>query len=728
MLSLSLQCLQTLSFGLKEEQSKLYIVYLGEKKHDDPKLVTASHYDLLSSVLGSKEAARGSIACSYKHGFSGFAAMLTESQAKTVSALPEVISIVPNRNFPMLTTRSWDFLGLNHIQPQGLLHDTNSGDGMIIGVIDSGIWPESRSFQDAGFGPIPSRWRGKCQVGQAFNATNCNRKLIGARFYTVGVDKELIKQDFLSPRGAGFHGTHTASTAAGNLVSNISFLGLASGTVRGGAPRARLAVYKTCWAEGGSCSGAAVVKAIDDAIHDGVDVISVSIALAERGMPYASLHAVAKGIVAVFGGGNQGPAAQTVQDHTPWVITVAASTMDRSFPTEITLGNNQKLVAQSIFTAKDVANNFTELYNGGSCDESLLNDTDIAGKILFCSPAAVELSLPDVDILKAVSIVQQTKAKGLIYSHYSNSETDKFYCTDIPCLLLDFEASTVIKRYADTVSTPMVKVAPTRSVVGSEVLAPKISSYSSRGPSPAFPGQIKPDVAAPGTVILAAYKEIYIFASGTSMATPHVSAIAALIKSRHPDWSPAAIKSALMTTASITTEYGEPIKAESVPKKLADPFDFGAGVVNPNRAADPGLVYDIDPKDYFKFFKCDGDERICDEKRSNIYDMNLPSISVHDLTSSRTVMRTATNVGNIDAVYKAVVEVPAGVKMVVEPSVLHFSASSKAQAFKITFTAKRKVQGDFKFGSLTWVEEHGTHTVRIPIAVRVVIEEFYADV
>lgn len=164
-----------------------------------------------------------------------------------------------------------------------------------------------------------------------------------------------------------------------------------------------------------------------------------------------------------------------------------------------------------------------------------------------------------------------------------------------------------------------------------------------------------------------------------------------------------------------------PIEAQSTPPKIADPFDFGGGHIDPNRAADPGLIYDINPKDYFQYFECNKLE-ICRQTEAPQYDLNLPSISIPDLTSTTKVQRTVTNIGKDSAVYKAIVQAPPGVKMTVEPSVLHFTKSKNTKKFTVTFNALRKVRGDFNFGSLTWVEVYGPHSVRIPIAVRTVLE------
>ncbi|KAL5973732.1 hypothetical protein ACLOJK_030388 [Asimina triloba] len=273
----------------------------------------------------SKEAAGEAMVYSYRHGFSGFAAKLTASQAQKLA----------------------------------------------------GIWPESPSFKDGGIGPIPSRWKGACETGHRFNATNCNGKLIGARWYIKGMIAELGAQggnlsddNIFSPRDTYSHGTHTASTAAGNLVGDVSVKGLAMGTARGGAPKARLAIYKVGWnivlrnGGGGQLSTSAdTLKAMDDAIHDGVDVLSLSIGPDNEiyldtdprniiGIGIGAFHAVAKGITVVCSAGNSGPEAQTMTAASPWIITVAASTLDRSFPTLITLGDNRTIVGQGMFTGR----------------------------------------------------------------------------------------------------------------------------------------------------------------------------------------------------------------------------------------------------------------------------------------------------------------------------------------------------------------------------------------
>ncbi|OEL15928.1 Subtilisin-like protease SBT3.5 [Dichanthelium oligosanthes] len=341
-------------------------------------------------------------------------------------------------------TRSWDFLGLDYYQPSasGLLQKAKYGEDVIIGVVDTGIWPESRSFDDSGYGPVPARWKGSCQAGEAFNATSCNRKIVGARWYTGDVDRELLKGEYMSARDLNGHGTHVASTIAGGPVRNVSYGGLAPGVARGGAPRARLAAYKVCWGSG-LCGDAAILAAIDDAINDGVDILSLSLSGAEE--TPGTLHAVARGIFVVFIAGNNGPAAQTVQNAVPWILTVAASTIDRSFPTVVSLGNNEKLVGQSLyFNSQANSSGFNMLIDAQRSSGNFLDALD------FC--------------------------RGIM-----------------PCVLVDFEIANRIASYAANARFPVVRISPAVSVVGNGVLSPRVAAFSSRGPSYAFPGIVKND-------------------------------------------------------------------------------------------------------------------------------------------------------------------------------------------------------------------------------------------
>ncbi|XVF10279.1 hypothetical protein REPUB_Repub07fG0169000 [Reevesia pubescens] len=729
--------LQFLPTVIEATKSNVHIVYMGEKKHEDPATTKMFHYKMLSTLLGSNEVAKNSMLYSYKHGFSGFAARLTESQAEEIAAYPGVVQVLPNRIHKLHTTRSWESMGLNDHSSKNLLTRSNMGEGTIIGVIDSGVWPESESFNDRDMDPIPSHWKGICQEGQLFNSSNCNKKLIGARWFIKGLldqNETPINissgEDFLSSRDSPGHGTHTTSTAAGNFVENANFEGLATGLARGGAPRAHLAVYKVCWSFGpGGCTDADLLKAFDKAIHDGVDILSVSIGnsiplfsyLDQRNsIAIGSFHATAKGITVACSGGNNGPTAMTVENPAPWIITVAATTIDRAFPTAITLGNNRTLWGQSIdtrihnhgFTSITFSDRIALNSNDDSaqgCERGSLNATLAAGKIILCFSQSTTQNM-----LTAAISVLEAGGVGLIFAQYRSDGLNP--CRYIPCIKVDYEVGTQILSY---------------------IRKARVADFSARGPCSISPAVLKPDIAAPGVDILAAYIPVddekssgYEILSGTSMSCPHVAGIAALIKSVHKNWSPAAIKSALVTTASQTGTDGSNIAEEGSTRKAADPFDIGGGLLNPNKAADPGLIYDAGIEDYVHFLCGIGSNsksvsglthtRVnCTKSRLNELNLNLPSITIPYLKSKVTVIRKVTNVGPLDSVYKATVQAPKGIKVKVQPQILSFNKTTQILPFKVTFLSALKVYGDYRFGSLIWTDDK--HIVRIPISIRAIL-------
>ncbi|XP_059628931.1 subtilisin-like protease SBT3.5 isoform X2 [Cornus florida] len=724
---------------------------MGKRQHNDPEIITSTHHEMLATVLGSKEASAESMIYSYKHGFSGFAARLTQSQAQKISELPGVVQVIPNRLYKLQTTRSWDYLGLSSHSPANLLHETKMGDGVIIGLFDTGIWPESEVFSDEGLGPIPSRWKGFCESGELFDAAkSCNRKLIGARYFIKGIQAEYGKpfnttnQEYLSSRDWIGHGTHTSATAGGSFVTNVSYNGLGLGTVRGGAPRARLAMYKVCWdLNGGVCADADMLKAFDEAIHDGVDVLSLSIAQElplfsdvdkHAGISFGSFHAVTEGITVICAAGNSGPREQTIQNAAPWVITVAASTIDRSFPTPIMLGNNQTLIGQAMFTGNEtgfvslVYPEVSDLVSPRYCESLSPNDTSLAGKVVLCFTLdATQTAAP-----YTASAVEDAGGLGVIVA--KNPSNDLYPCTsNFPCIKVSYEIGTQILYYIRSTRYPQVRLSPSRTYVG-EPVSTNVAYFSSRGPNSVASAVLKPDIAAPGAKILAAVplfdstmKSTYAFRSGTSMATPHVSGIVALLKSLHSNWSPAAIKSAIVTTAWTTYPSGEPIFAEGEPTKLADPFDFGGGIVNPNRARDPGLVYDMGILDYVHYLCAMGYSNtvitqltekptLCPSRKPSFLDVNFPSITIPSLRSSTNLTRTVTNVGAFCSKYKALVKPPEGINIAVKPDQLIFTPKIKTVSFTVTISTTHKVSTGYLFGSLTWTD--GVHAVRSPISVR----------
>ncbi|KAK6139684.1 hypothetical protein DH2020_026572 [Rehmannia glutinosa] len=303
---------------------KTYIVHM---KHHQKPLSYATHGDWYSDHFQSlTSAAPDSILYTYDSAYHGFAAALSPEEAESLRQSDSVLGVYEDTVYTLHTTRTPEFLGLDTDLGQWVGHSlqelNQASQDVIIGVLDTGVWPESKSFSDANMPDVPSRWRGECEAADDFDPKiHCNKKLIGARFFSRGYNMAASDgKETQSPRDGDGHGTHTASTAAGSQVENASLLGYASGKARGMAPQARLATYKVCWKSG--CLGSDILAAMDRAILDGVDVLSLS--LGGGSAPYArdtiaigAFAAMEKGIVVSCSAGNSGPAKASLANVAP---------------------------------------------------------------------------------------------------------------------------------------------------------------------------------------------------------------------------------------------------------------------------------------------------------------------------------------------------------------------------------------------------------------------------
>ncbi|KAK4579321.1 hypothetical protein RGQ29_029115 [Quercus rubra] len=700
-----------------QNERKAYIVYMGNRRDE---ISTSPLYtNMLQEVIGSHIGPE-SLLYSYKRSFHGFVVELTEQEAQKMTAMDGVVSVFPNKQNELHTTRSWDFIGF----PKQVDRTTIESN-IIIGVLDSGIWPEADSFSDKGFGPPPRKWKGTCKGLTNFT---CNNKIIGAKYYRS--DGIFEEGDIKSPRDSEGHGTHVASTAAGNIVSKASLEGFRLGTARGGVPSARIAMYKVCWLNG--CSDADILAAFDDAIADGVDIISISIGGSPKNyftdpIAIGAFHAMRNGILTSASAGNSGPSPATILNFSPWSLSVAASTIDRKFSTEVRLGNNKIYEGTSINTfnlKNDMypiiysgdAPNTTSEFNSRYCHEYSLDQNLVKGKIVLCD-ALSDGSGPF--LAGAVGAVMQGRNP--------NSQTMAF---PLPASYLSFENGGKIRMYLNSTRSPTATILRSNEI--KDTLAPYIAPFSSRGPNPAAHNILKPDLAAPGVNILAAWSPIspisgvesdkrsnsYNIISGTSMACPHATAVAVYIKSFHPTWSPASIRSALMTTA-------DPMSAEKNPD---GEFAYGAGNINPLKAPNPGLIYDIDALDYIKFLCAQGyntkllqyvtgDKSSCSkEADEKSLDLNYPSFALSTPISnsiSHVFNRTVTNVGSSTSTYKAIVTSPHGLSIKVNPSVLSFTSLKQKLSFALTIEGT--IEKQIVSASLIW--DDGTFQVRSPIVV-----------
>lgn len=528
----------------------------------------------------------------YTNAMNGFAAHLTPDEVSHLSDLPEVLAISPDQAYKTQTTYTSEFLGLG--QPHGLWHESKFGDDVIVGLIDTGVWPESHSFNDVNLGPIPERWKGTCvDAGDDFNAaTNCNKKLIGARFYAKGYQAAWGPVDptveSLSPRDTLGHGTHTASTSVGRSSAGATFYGLANGVARGMAPNARLAAYKACWIWG--CFKSDLLAAFDDAIADGVDVISVSIsfvwALQYYNEPIAigAYAAMKKGIFVAAAAGNNGPRQFTVANVAPWLTSVGAGTDGRAFMNNVKLGDGTVVEGMSL-SGSDVRAGFLPLVyasdaafanstaeDAAMCHHEALDPALVKGKMVLCDCTAYGI----YGLLMQSYSVVRAGAVGMIVANNANSTITQISPHEflLPATLVDTLGGEAIKAYlsggdSNARPHPVAELVPETRL--GAMPAPKVAAFSAQGPNMISLHIHKPDVIAPGVHILASWSDRispseygfdnrrtkYNIISGTSMATPHVAGIAALLKSAHPTWSPSAIRSALMTTATTVDDTNQ---------------------------------------------------------------------------------------------------------------------------------------------------------------------------
>ncbi|XP_058105921.1 subtilisin-like protease SBT3.18 [Magnolia sinica] len=741
--------------------SHVHIVYLGLSHAHDPILTTKSHVQLLSNVFASEDDAKEAMLYSYKHSFSGFAARLNSTQATTLASMEGVISVFESKTLQLHTTRSWDFMGLTLNHGKSTPLQLAYGDDIVVGVFDTGIWPESKSFkEDLNTGPIPRSWKGKCVKGEDFKRKVCNRKLIGARYYVKGFEalngplNKTANMDYRSPRDPLGHGTHIASTAVGSVVENACFSGFGCGTARGGAPRARLAVYKICWNLNfeGRCTEADILAAYDAALHDGVNVISSSLGLTaplpsffSSATDIGSFHASQLGVSVVFSAGNSGPEPSLVENVSPWGTCVGATSMDRTFPTQILLGNHMSITGQGFIDQNMTKDSVFELvfsheyFHGGVCDFYKWNNESAKGKVILCFYNIGSQ-------LTGNAALGVFAAQGVAMIYATPTTKDIANVDFIPTVYIDVDQGTQIMNYilSHPSPQPTVQIFPSETAIG-QTPAPSVAYFSSRGPNSVTPNILKPDISAPGVNILAAWSPKtppailplddrsvdWNFQSGTSMSCPHVSGIVALLKSAHPDWSPAAIKSAMMTTAYTRDTTWDEILAGGSPKP-ADPFDIGAGHVDPLKAINPGLVYDVDTRDYVLFLCSLGytqnqiksmvlssprvDTR-CPKCGPSDMDLNYPAIAVSDLRCTVTIKRTLRNVGPCPAIYFVSVVKPEGVRVVVWPRILIFSPFKQKITYYVTLTPLKHSQGRYDFGKIVWSDGH--HHVTSPLIVRV---------
>jgi subtilisin family serine protease len=708
------------------------------------------------SVLRDVGAGSDSKVYGYHYSFNGFAALLSLDQVAALQGHPEVLRVWRDERRQLNTDSTPDYLGLTG---EGGVWDTyGKGEDIIIGVLDTGVWPEHPSFSEQvdfsdapgksgrknlAYGPPPADWFGSCQSGERWSQNDCNNKIIGARYYVAGFghgSSGILPSEFLSARDSDGHGSHVASTAGGNEgpINDITHL-----PVSGMAPRARLAIYKVCWDDiidpnGGGCFSSDSAAAIDQAVADGVDVINFSIGGSSTffGGPddIAFLFAADAGVWVATSNGNDGPGAQTTGTPAgvPWITAVGASQDNEVFAPVVTVnepgsvaGDYEALEGSSPVQLADVGPITEDVVNADPADgcTELTNPGDMAGKIALVIRGTCSFTT------KYNAAAAAGAVAIIVYNDGTNSgriDPISMFApgTTIPGVMIGFNDGDALWNAVGVNATLPAEATDSREN--------RIAGFSSRGPNGGAPDIIKPDVAAPGVEIIAAETlepnanagggTLYQSISGTSMASPHVAGLFALMKEAHPDWSAAQAKSAVMTSArkNLKKTFGD---------DDADPFDIGAGAIVPAGAFDPGLVYDAGFFDYLAF--------LCGEPRQSALvsqgtcdflagegfsldpsDLNIASIGIAEFVGNQTVTRTVTSVSPDGTEFTVVVEAPDGIDVVVNPTSFTLNEGD-SQMVEIEFsTNSETVVGEWTFGALTWENDADASEARSPIAIR----------
>jgi hypothetical protein len=620
--------------------------------------------------------------------YGGVAAVLPANQVAALLRVPGVVAVQKDELRQPLTDSSTKFIGADSLN-SSFGGASNAGKGVIFGSLDSGVWPEHTSFADTGTTSAPpAKADGTartCDFGDnpltaEADVFACNNKLIGGagflNTYTQVVGPELFGK---TARDSDGHGTHTASTSAGNVVSSATVFGVERGPIRGVAPGAWVSVYKVCGEQG--CFSSDSAAAVEQAIADGVSVINFSISGGSNPftdpVELAFLDAYAAGVFVAASAGNSGPGAGTTDHVSPWVTTVAASTQTREFSSTLTLQSGADTLVLSgssimggVATQTPVVVAADAPYNDKFCLNATPAADLYAGKVVVCARGGGGLGR----VSKGFNVAAGGAVGMILYNPVlADTETDNHW---LPAVHLA-DGTELLAWLATHTTGVTAAFTPGLKANGQgDVMA----AFSSRGPG-GF--GIKPDITAPGVQILAGHTpvhdpgnitvgpegEYYQAIAGTSMSSPHIAGSALLEKALHPSWTPGQIKSALMTTAKTSV-----VKEDGVTP--ADPFDDGSGRVDLTKAQNPGLTFDETAADMATL----GNDKV------HAIDLNLPSINAPVMPGSVTTVRTAVNVTNRTQYYKVSTTAPADSSITVSPR--SFSVRpGRSVALKITISS-----------------------------------------
>ncbi|WP_420642126.1 S8 family serine peptidase [Candidatus Leptofilum sp.] len=673
----------------------------------------------LKDALG----AYGEVTYEYSRIFNGVAlSRVAGANIDAIASMSGVVGIYLDEEVELTTDAGPQWIGAPAMWSE-LGGQENAGEGVIVGILDSGVWPENPSFADPDPNgnpyPAPPGTYG-CDLGSVMvDGTDlgldfeCNNKLIGAyRFMeTFEANRTMMDGEFLSARDNDGHGSHTASTAAGNSNVSADLLGGSLGILSGVAPRAQIIAYKVCGSVPGtaSCFGSDTVAAVEQAIIDGVDVLNFSVGGGSD--PYndivslAFLSAYDNGIFVAKSAGNSGPGADTVAGRSPWVTTVGASTHDRGFVAniELTADGGAALTLDGVSITAGfgpapvvLADDFDGLdetdAENGMCNTPFPAGT-FNGEIVVCKRGVI------ARVTKSANVAAGGAGGFVLYNPALQTLNNDSHW--VPAIhIQDTEGVELLDFMANNTNVMGTLSGGIKTTVQGDVMA----AFSSRGGSGQTLGVSKPDVTGPGVNILAAITpyeaeplgqpSLFGFKSGTSMSSPHTAGSAALLKALHPDWTPGQIKSALMTTATVdgvTKEDGvTPV----------DHFDVGSGRIDLNYAGNPGLTISDSAANYVAH-------------EDDLWNSNYPSLYIPSMPGEMTVYRTLQSELDYDAWWYVSIESDEGL-VVDTPSVVPIRAG-RDRTIPITVDASGIGLGETAMAVMHLT--HGDHALRFPITI-----------
>ena len=692
----------------------------------------------------------------YKNALNGLALRLTQDQAQKLAVLSSVDFVERERMEHMDTDTGPTHVGAPKVWQGEGPTATNMGEGVIIGVIDSGINSDHASFADVGGDGYDhiNPWGAGVYVGDCAVdfASMCNDKLIGVRSYSVITDlydDTTVFGDMPPAKNGedyGGHGSHTASTAGGNILKNVSLVTPDTGKaesdgivnesisfdqISGVAPHANIVAYQICRPgdQGDTYSGcpsAVIIAALDDAVADGVDVLNFSIS--GGGNPWTSstelgfLAAQDAGIFSAVSAGNDGPDANTTSKNAPWYTIVGASTHNRVVASFLTFNDKEYSFRDSSASA------ITETFTGTPI---LAMDADTAN-FEGCSPFATDVFKDAIALISRgfCSFVDKvdnaTDAGATAVIVYNNKEYSDLFGmaglenTTIPAI--GISQTSGIALLAELAENTGMEISIDPTVIVGTGPSDNMASFSSRGPNNTVPDIMTPSVTAPGVSIYAAYSDQqfghditgtaptdYNFLSGTSMSAPHTSGAGAVLKSAHPTWTPDNIRSALMLTAitDVRKEDGE---------TAADVFDMGSGSIRVNLATDTGLIMDETYANYIK-----ANPAVAGVPSS----LNIPSMTNTKCidTCSWTRTFTATKDANwtvtANTPTTGTVEAPITSKMALTVTPTNFDIKTgETQTITVTADVREAEVSTWNFGDVTLTSE-AIPNARLPVMVQV---------